>query len=355
MVKRAKEVYCSKCGRVGRLERNSNTMRFRYPVDKVHVPNVEHIWTISEAWDYAAKVCLHMSQKMMKFPPTTAIDKSIASSWYDHFRTVVPAHTDNEIAKFESLHRHIIESRILAFKNNLKNQEEALSEQEKPQDEEEGGIKRQPDYNTLSFETEKEHIHTPLPAKTGKVTRSTLAFLYGAVVCSVISRQSYDQASAFKPSEDEKIVAKAICTEFQFLYIDERMRKHPIDWFKIMLDVRQLGMGAARTKHATKLDDGEIVKLTSKQIQKKAAKTWELARQVNAYLPLFEELFRRYGQYTKNDPLRAASFVFDFLKTQLSIYDQSTTYRYASVIHGVGDKCPVSPYESLKIVGEMSR
>ena len=134
------------------------------------------------------------------------------------------------------------------------------------------------------------------------------------------------------------------------------MRKHPIDWFKIMLDVRQLGMGAARTKNVTKLDDGEIVKLTSKQIQKKAEKTWEMAHQVNTYLPLFEGLFKRYGQYTKNDPLRAASFVFDFLKTQLSIYDQSTTYRYASVIHGVGDKCAVSPYESLRIVvGEVSR
>ena len=351
MVKHSTQVYCSVCGRAGRLERNSNTMRFRYPIDKVHVPNLEHIWTISEAWDYAAKVCLHMSQKMMRFPPPATLDKSIATSWHDHFRTVVPAHTDNEIARFESLHRHIIESRILAFKNNLKNKEEALSEQEKPQDEEQGEIKRPPDYDTLSFETKKEHIHTPLPANTGKVTRSTLAFLYGAVVCSVISRQSYDQASAFKPSEDEKIVAKVICTEFQFLYLDERMRKHPIDWLKISLDVRRLPIGAVRTKYATKLDNGEIVKLTRKQIKKKAAKTWEMARQVNTYLPLFEGLFKRYGQYTKNDPLRAASFVFDFLKTQLSIYDQSTRYRYASVIHGVSDKCPVSPYEFLRVVG----
>jgi hypothetical protein len=29
------------------------------------------------------------------------------------------------------------------------------------------------------------------------------------------------------------------------------MRKDPIDWFKIMRDVRQPGMGAARAKHAT--------------------------------------------------------------------------------------------------------
>jgi hypothetical protein len=326
-------------------------MRFRYPIDKVHVPNVEHIWTISEAWDYAAKVCLHMSQKMMKFPPSAAVDKSIASAWYDHFRTVVPPYTDDEIAKFELLHRRIIESRIVAFKNNSKNQEEELSEQEKPEDEQKGGIKQHRDYDTLSFETKKEHIHTPLPANTGKVTRSTLAFLYGAVVCSVISRQSYDQASAFKPSEDEKIVAKAICTEFQFLYLDERMRKHPIDWFKIMFDVRPLPMGAVRTKYATELDNGKIVKLTRKHIKNKTAKTWEMAQQVNTYLPLFEELFKRYGQYTKNDPLRAASFVFDFLKTQLSIYDQSTTYRYASVIHEGADKCPVSPYESLRVVG----
>lgn len=87
---------------------------------------------------------------MMKFPPPPHLDEDISTSLYEYYRTVVPKYTDNEIDKFESLHRRIIRSRILAFKNNSKNQEEeALSEQEKQQDEKEGGIKRQPDYDML--------------------------------------------------------------------------------------------------------------------------------------------------------------------------------------------------------------
>jgi len=350
LVKRPKLVYC-KCGRVGRHERNSNTMRFRYPVEKVHVPNVERIWTISDAWDYGAKVCLHMSQKMMKFPPPPHLDEDIATSLYEDFRTVVPTYTDNEIAKFESFHSHIIQARILVSKNDVGDQQ-APGEKEKQQKDE---IKHQPDYDTLSFETKDEHKHTPLPSDTGKVTRSSLAFLYGAIVCTVISRQSYDEASVFESSlgEEQRIVVKAICTEFQLLYVDERMREHWMDWFQIMLDClpQGIGIGAARAKHAIKSYDGEIVKLSRKQIQKKKAKMDVLAQQVSTYLPVFEELFKRYGQHIKSHNLRAASFVLDFLKAKLSIYDQSRTYRYASVIHGNGDKCPVSPHESLREVG----
>jgi hypothetical protein len=320
-------------------------MQFRYPTDKVHLPNADHIWTISGAWDYAAKVCLRMSQMMMKFPPRPALDASIATSLYSYFMTVSP-HTDKEITKFETVHRRIIKSRILASENDARDHR-ALGEQEEHEDK----IKQQPDYDTLSFENEEEHIHTRLPANTGKVTKSTIAFLYGAIVCAVISRQNYNEDSLFKPSEEERIVAKAICTEFQLLYVDERMRKDWSGWFRVMLDAHLDGIGTARTKHATKLDDGDIVKLSRKQIQKKFTKTWDMARQVNTYLPLFEELFKRYGQHIKSHPARAASFALDFLDVQLSIYDQSTTYRYASVIHDGGEKCLVSPYESLRIVG----
>jgi hypothetical protein len=350
MVKLAKSVYCSKCGRVGRLERNSNTMRFSYPMDKVHVPDIERIWTISDAWDYAAKVCLHMSQKIMKFPPPPSLDESVATSLYSHFGMVVPPHTSNEIGKFESFHRHIIQDRISASKNSIGNKQ-GLGEQEKPIDDE---IKHHPDYDTLSFETKDEHIHTPLPSDAGRITRSALAFLYGAIVCTVISRHSYDRASVFESSseEEERIVAKAICTESRLLYVDERMRKYWIDWLQIMLDSlpQEMGIGAARAKHATKLDNGNIVKLSRKQIQKKKAKMEMLTQQINEYLPLFEELFKGYGQYVKSHPQRAASFLLDFLEVQLTIYDQSRTYRYASVIHGNDDKCPVSPYEPLKEV-----
>jgi hypothetical protein len=182
-----------------------------------------------------------------------------------------------------------------------------------------------------------------------------LALLYGAVVCTVISRSTYNERSVFEPSsEKERIIAKAICTNFQLLYVDERMRKDWIGWFEVMRDVHHDGVGAAISKHATKTeeeDDVHIVKLSRKQIQKKEAEILNMAQQVNAYQPLFDEHYERLGQHIKSDSAIAARFTSEFDKLQFSIYDQSTTYRYASVVHGDGEKCPVSPYESLKIVG----
>jgi hypothetical protein len=323
-------------------------MRFQYPVDIVRLPNVDSIFTISEAWDYGAKVCLHMSQMMIKFPPDSALDAEMAASLYSFFRTVMP-HTDKEIAKFESSHRQIIEEKVLptASRNDIDRQDAEGRGQDI--------AKQHPDYDQLSFDSKEEHIHTPLPPNTGKVTSSSLALVYGAVVCTVISRSTYNERSVFEPSsEKERIVAKAICTNFQLLYVDERMRKDWIGWFQVMLDVHRDGIGAAISKHATKTEeekDGHIVKLTRKQIQKKSAETLKMAQQVNTYLPLFDELFERFGQYVKSDSAIAAHFASDFDKLQFSIYDQSTTYRYASVIHSDGKWCPVSPYESLKIVG----
>lgn len=73
-------------------------------------------------------------------------------------------------------------------------------------------MKQQPDNDTLSFESNEKDIHTPLPADTGRISRSSMAFLYEAIVCTVISNQSFEERSVFEsPSEDEKDVAKAIC------------------------------------------------------------------------------------------------------------------------------------------------
>ena len=132
------------------------------------------------------------------------------------------------------------------------------------------------------------------------------------------------------------------------------MRKDWISWFLVFLDVLHHGIGAARSKHATKIDgkdDGHIVKLTRKQIQKKSVEILKMALQVNNYQPIFDELFERFGHYIKSDTARAAYYISVFDRFQFSIYEQSTTYRYASVIHGDDDKCPVSPYESLRIAG----
>ncbi|HEY1247601.1 MAG TPA: hypothetical protein VGE97_01315 [Nitrososphaera sp.] len=319
-------------------------MRFQYPVDAVRLPNVDNIFTISEAWDYGAKVFLHMSRMLLKFPPDPALDAKLASSIYSFVRTVT-SHTDKEIAEFESIHRRIIEEKMqLQGNNDTSNQHAAIDHRHRVK-------KEQPDYDQLSFDSEEEQIHTPLPSDTGKVTHSSLASLYGAIVCSVISHRNCNETSGFEtPSEVERIICKAICTNFQILYVDERMRKHWISWFEVMADVEHDGIGAAIAKHVTKTEDGYSVKLTRKQVQKKLADVLEMAQQANTYLPLFDELFKSYGKHIKSDSARADNFALQFEGLQFSIYEQLATYRYAAVIHGNGKPCPVSPYESLRIV-----
>jgi hypothetical protein len=291
-----------------------------------------------------------MSQMLLKFPPDPTLDKDMAASTYSFFRTVT-SHTDKGIAKFESSHRRIIEAKMQSpLRNDDVSNQYAAEQQDKVK-------KQHPDYGPLSFETEEEHIHTPIPPNAGKVTSSSIALVYGAVVCTVISHSTYNERSVLEQpsSEKERIIARAICTNFQTLYVDERMRKDWIGWFQVMADVHDGdSIGAAIRKHAIKTDeedDGHMVRLSRKQIQKKEAETLQMAQQVNTYQPIFDELYERFGQHIKSDSARATHFASDFDRLQFSIYDQSITYRYASVIHSDGKLCKVSPYESLKIVG----
>jgi hypothetical protein len=337
----AKSVECSKCGRVGRHKKNSVTYSFSYPLDVIRVPKLEDVESISDAWDYASKVCLHMSRMILRFPPSQEMDQQLASAIYDHFRTLT-IHTDVDVAAFESRHRKLIEQKML--------KQEPASLQQKQQEQ---GSRRLSDYDQLSFDTsanEEEVIHTPLPSDTGRVTHLSLALLYGAIVCKVINNRSYNEKSAFEPSKQKKTVARAICIHYSIYYSDERMRKDWISWIEIMQDVEREGLGAAIKKHQTITPEGDKVKLSRKEIKKMESKVLQKAQDIVTYMPIFDQLFTGLGRHMRNDPDSAARFLEDFSKLEYSIYDQQTTYRYAWVLHEKGKPCSVSPHESLRIV-----
>jgi hypothetical protein len=338
LTKTAKKVHCD-CGDVGRHERNSVKRHFSYPFEMVRVPTAADIYTISDAWDYGAKVCLHNSQMVLKFPPDAALDKALAPSMYDFFR-VVTSHTDSDIREFECRHKRIIKGRLAARTH-------------KPAAHKGQRLVRLPDYDQMSFAIPYKPIHTRVPADTGRVSRFSLSLLYGAIVCAVISNYTWRLRSIFEPTENEKLAARAICAHFSLLYVDERMRMTWLGWQQLMLESIHDGIGAAINKHATILDDGTRVRLTRKQVLNKSAEVFEKAQETIIYAQIFDRLFKGYARYVKSDLAGAAFFDSAFDRFQFKVYEQETTYHYAWIVHENGRRCAVSPYRSPRIAGKV--
>jgi hypothetical protein len=304
----------------------------------VRVPTAGEIYTISDAWDYGTKVCLHNSQMVLKFPPDAALDNALAPGMYDFFR-VVTSLTDSDIREFECRHRRIIEGRLAARTH-------------KPAAHKGQQLVRLPDYDQMSFAIPYEPIHTRVPADTGRVSRFSLSLLYGAIVCTVISNYTWRSRSIVEPTENEKLAARAICAHFSLLYVDERMRMTWLGWQQLMLDSIHDGIGAAINKHATILDDGTKVRLTRKQVLNNSTEVFEKAQETVIHAQIFDRLFKGYGRYAKSDPARAAFFDNAFRRFQFKVYEQETTYHYAWIVHENGRRCAVSPYRSPRIAGK---
>ena len=199
------------------------------------MPDTEKIETVSRAWEYASMACLSTSRSALKFPPTPEEDVEWAPAIYNSFRTVT-IHSDDDIVNFESKHTVYIEQRLkehAILEGKRKKTNRLLS-----------------DYGQLSFGSREDEgvIHTPLPNDAGKVTRFSLALLYGAIVYKVISDCTFNEKSLVNPSGYEKFTARGICAESStFVHVDERMRTHWLTWFKIIDDVHKLGLGMQLT------------------------------------------------------------------------------------------------------------
>jgi hypothetical protein len=341
VVRPAKIVRCPVCDKPGRHKINSITKRFRYPMDVVWVPKEESIHSISDAWRFAAMVCLHQSQMVLKFPPDTNLDWEAAAPLYTFFLTPMKNYTAKDLAKFESTHEHLIEQRLAPVK---KRRQEAIIAEDRQ-------ANRLPDYDQLSFGTDdSERISTAVPENSGVVTHLSLALLFGSIVCTVISRSTYSEESQIAPSDQERLAAKAICTHFSLIYSDERTRKDWISWFEIARDALRDGVGKALRKHATKMHDGSIEKLSRRHVIDKSPEVLQKAQDVVDYSEIFDDLFVGFGRYIRGDPARAAGFVRDFEELQFSVYDQQMIYRYAWVVHDNGERHEVSPSASLQII-----
>jgi hypothetical protein len=327
LARKQKLVRCSVCGEVGRRKRNTIVERYSYPEKIVAVPNISQFRTTADAWDYAAKVCLRMSQRALKDPPLDLkFDDEIAELFYEIFRKVVP-HSDADIRNFESIHRQRIKERLAKYTTN----------------------------------------------SDATVSRMSLSLLYGATVCTIMSDKLYSPYYAiFEESEIQRKVAYAIYTFFSQLLVDERAKATWLGWSNIIRDYKGFGPGAAAKMHSDEIRGGS---LSRKQVKDRASDVLKKEQDVARYEPAFLDLLGDSEQLIKNDRSATADMLISFEKYQFAVYDQERKYEYAWVVHDKtssynpkgeyfkeGKKksvysnksksrwCPISPYQSLPIV-----
>jgi hypothetical protein len=275
---------------VGRIKRNTIVNTYSYPESTVVVPNISQFATTADAWDYAAKVCLRMSQRALKDPPRDAkSDSRIAEVFYEHFRTVVP-HSDADIRNFESIHRQRIKERLAKYGTN----------------------------------------------PNAMVSRMSLSLLYGAVVCSVMSSiMSYLLHNPYHATFERAQVqmresAYAIYTFYSQFLIDERAKTTWVGWFNIVHDAITFGPNAAAKMHAKEVMGGS---LTRKQVKDRKSDVIKKALDAVTYEPAFHAMFRESGQLIKSNADAAAKILGLFAKFQFEVYDQERKYQYAWVVH----------------------
>lgn len=280
-------VICPKCKEVGRIKRNTIVMTFCYPEKTISVPTISKFDTTADAWNYAAKVCLRMSQRALRDPPSSAkSDTEIAQAFYEHFRTLIP-HSDSDIRNFESIHGQRIKERLGNKHNKMNNLE-------------------------------------------GRVLRMALSLLYGAIVCTVMSDLLSKMSDIFKDAEIQRKSAYAIYTFYSQLLVDERAKTTWLGWFFIIYDSIRLSPGAAAKRYAEEVRSGS---LSRKQVKGRRSDVMKKLLDTVAYEPIFLEMFRKTGLLTRIDTDVSADILSRFEKFQFEVYHQENKYKYAWVIH----------------------
>ena len=335
MVKTSKYHKCPTCGKESRLRQNWVIKKLSYPKGNMAVRRREDIENVSDAWDYASEVCLHMSKMALEYPPLEPLESKIADTIYDHFRTVAP-HTDEEIAEFEIIHREATEAKVATQEKKKENGEKGKHQKAKKWTQEKRNSERTrqlPDYDVLPATIKVEPRHTPVPTDSGRITRMSLAFLYGSIVCCVISNTFRE----LPLSDSAKIFAQAIYTNYSLFYSDKRMRKDWFGWIKLMTDAEEGGYGWAAWNHRVKVSDskGNVVesKITTKHMKRMKLKVFRKSLDVINYVEMFDELFLKYGQFVRSDVTQAAGFLKYFDKLQFKPYQRYIIYEYYTYIH----------------------
>ena len=267
----------------------------------VYLPKLKDIKTVSEAWDYAAKVCLRMHKAIIRFPlDNQEDDDKLSTAVYKHFAELLGnLHSMDQINLFESRQYE----RLLKLKNitKVKKKDNQINEDSRIRENEQANIEK----NSGWKDPYEETMHMPLPRNTGSIAKLSIAFLYAAIVCKTLSDFFKDS-----PYSCHTGYIRGIYTNFysNSFYYDERSRRDWIQWIKIYDDVKKHGYNAASSLNAVVLDSEDNksktkvqVKLSVKHIRNKQSKTKQLLQDIRDYFPFYSELLVLISEIIKHD------------------------------------------------------
>lgn len=297
-------------------------MQKRWVKRIVNIPKREYITNISKAWDYAGKICLRLREDTILFPPTSDFDEKFATSIYNSF-DFVPI-TQEQITAFELRHTSTPAKNVLARKKQLSSELKRTTERKE----------QEPDDYLSNKHEFRNTIHTQLPMDSGRITKASLTFLYGAIVCFIM--RDISNNLPFPPEIAQNIMMSIYC--HYSLVKEKQDSRHYSGWndlLKIMLDIEDHGYNAAAKmnplsttycKNCSNIRKGDFVIMeapesevgewkcprchgseqlqtyySTKHLRNIHGKEWEKIEELVEYLPMFELVKEMYRYANCND------------------------------------------------------
>ena len=372
------DIICPRCLHQGGF------LQTRWVKRTTSIPRKEGILSVADAWEYAAKVNLRLREYMILFPPNNSFDKRATELTYDYFN--LGLHSDDEIKAFEARHL-IIPSKNLRTKLKQLTLQVRSTATYNPRDQVYGdfAINKLPAFRT---------VHTKVPQNAGHVTRSSVSYLYAAIVCYIF--RDISKLYPF-PEEFHRELAYSIYTRFSMLengLSDLRYAYSLPRWISILQDAEKYGYGNAAQMNAQNTNyckncssrkkntdvlmeeslQGDSSKLkcpkcggeeslkrrlTIKQMHNKRIKIWKKIEDIAYYVPMFRDLLE-----DKWMPMVVNKYVYYFrrlfeeyekiaCKDLLSATEYNFIGHYDSTKKSKRKWCPITNKQAEEIKGNI--
>jgi hypothetical protein len=271
--------------------------------------------SLSIAWDYAARVCLRMRENLILWPPQAPAENNADHAAYELFSGFSILNAD-QIKAFELRHSSTPAKSARRKIHELK-----------PVDRKQESY----EYNSNTLPP-TDTIHISLPHNSGHITKSSIGWLYSAIVCLVLGDISKNLPL---PKYIIREFGMSIIMTFS-LFINMVDNRYSIDWFELFKLSKAVNGGSGHhaasaasstgsnlCKHCSKnvrRDSSDFIEmefsaelqnwkcpkcggteqlkvraLTPRYIRKIQDKVLQRAKDITYYLPIFEQVKSMYN------------------------------------------------------------
>jgi hypothetical protein len=217
----------------------------------VNIPNLPkpEYATLWGAWDYAARVCLRMRESLILWPSQASADQNIDRSAYRFFSGFSPM-SDDQIIAFELRHLSTPAKNVSSKIRELRTSRSKTTESY--------------EYNSNKLPP-RDTIHISLPHNAGIITKPSIGWLYGAIVCLVLR----DISKTLRiPNYIIEKFGMSIIMYFN-LFIEMIDNRHSVDFFELHKLCKEVKDGSGHhAASAASSTDANLCKYCSKNVRR---------------------------------------------------------------------------------------